>query len=699
MPNKGVCFVCGSLGGEFSLQTKALNKGPHFPFLEHHDPPKGSRVPGPDGIVDSCRVCFSFLTQQWEAYERNKTPAVKRLYWLKRSDNGHFTGAEMKLQGEYMAQVMGLQYQTGNDTGYTAISPVESRSNYSRDGYPHSVASMSINEDVRPKSSNTDGVLDLSLPPTKHLTEKVQNCKSRQTNKNVFVCFTCSTENPNSSCKIISSVKHAEGVPYFPFLEKIAPPRGAVPLSEKGVARVCEQCFFTLHHQWVTYEQTGTPPTSRMYSIGDSYSGSTHHNTVKQGHEKSQKDVAEICYLCGQSYSVAMIKPLYTIPSVENKLQMYFPFVRELRRPQGSQPLNPDGTVLVCQNCHSNLQSQWNLYESENISFLQRRYSLLPVDGPLISHSRNPVPVSTEKLKLPKIHVEESQPQPSADADVSITQPLNIHISKSPLPSSQTTAQGLLAIAQPLVKTEEPDTASLHNNVSSAANQSVNSVLAAKVLEHHRHLSESVKSVNNSTIPHPLQHAGALPKSVCFVCGENTLLNQAQSLCSYPTRHDTKLPNSQAAPFFPFLVNRDPAPGAEAMGDDGTVVSCSYCYYSLLSQWKMYEESKDPDDHKRWVRKYAVGEFICYVCSRGVSRKSLRNLEVKKFSFLTDHPVPKQAIAINDGDNVVVCQSCHFSLSHQLAEYERLGLPYELHKYNWNQQSSGGDSLTRDQVT
>lgn len=108
MSGRHVCFVCGSLGAESSLRIKPHDRLPYFPFLEHHDPPKGARLPTSNGNVDCCRVCYAFLTQQWETYERSKTPAIKRLYWLKRADDGHFTGAEMRLQGEYIAQIMGL---------------------------------------------------------------------------------------------------------------------------------------------------------------------------------------------------------------------------------------------------------------------------------------------------------------------------------------------------------------------------------------------------------------------------------------------------------------------------------------------------------------------------------------------------------------------------------------------------------------
>lgn len=39
---------------------------------------------------------------------RSNTPYDRRIYWLKRCDDGIFTGAELSSQGEYVAQVLGL---------------------------------------------------------------------------------------------------------------------------------------------------------------------------------------------------------------------------------------------------------------------------------------------------------------------------------------------------------------------------------------------------------------------------------------------------------------------------------------------------------------------------------------------------------------------------------------------------------------
>lgn len=108
-----VCFVCGNVGHpeQFWLRSKpgASQTDPYFPFLESHEPPVGYRERSDStGMRACCYLCFSLLMQQWELHEREATPHTRRLYWLKRCDNGPFTGAEMGMQGEYAAQVLGL---------------------------------------------------------------------------------------------------------------------------------------------------------------------------------------------------------------------------------------------------------------------------------------------------------------------------------------------------------------------------------------------------------------------------------------------------------------------------------------------------------------------------------------------------------------------------------------------------------------
>lgn len=114
-PPRNICFVCGNAGHaeQYWLRVKPGNSisEPYFPFLESHEPPVGYRhssATRQDSAVRTCYLCYSLLMQQWDRYQRDNTPHSRRLYWLKRCDNGPYTGAEMGLQGEYAAQVLGL---------------------------------------------------------------------------------------------------------------------------------------------------------------------------------------------------------------------------------------------------------------------------------------------------------------------------------------------------------------------------------------------------------------------------------------------------------------------------------------------------------------------------------------------------------------------------------------------------------------
>lgn len=111
------CFVCGSVGAsdQFQLRMKPnveRPQEPYFPFLETHEPPTGYFPPvNPSQlIVRACFLCYTNLRCQWESYERDGKPYAQRLYWLKRVDGKPYTGAEMSMQGEYVAQMLGSDH-------------------------------------------------------------------------------------------------------------------------------------------------------------------------------------------------------------------------------------------------------------------------------------------------------------------------------------------------------------------------------------------------------------------------------------------------------------------------------------------------------------------------------------------------------------------------------------------------------------
>lgn len=82
------CFICGSgvtPGKELRLQvTYQKERVSFFPFLQNQEPAPGACEVSPDGHTLVCAVCHCFLTEQWNSFERSRTPIEKRMYWLKR---------------------------------------------------------------------------------------------------------------------------------------------------------------------------------------------------------------------------------------------------------------------------------------------------------------------------------------------------------------------------------------------------------------------------------------------------------------------------------------------------------------------------------------------------------------------------------------------------------------------------------------
>ncbi len=122
----GVCFVCGApRSAAHSLHTRPITSEPHFPFLEHHEPPAGSEPPKSNGVVSVCYVCFSFLLAQWDSHERQNTPYATRLYWLKRIDQRPYSGT-----GSHHDESL-------QETGFNSPPPSSVASNTLRQDHHH----------------------------------------------------------------------------------------------------------------------------------------------------------------------------------------------------------------------------------------------------------------------------------------------------------------------------------------------------------------------------------------------------------------------------------------------------------------------------------------------------------------------------------------------------------------------------------
>ncbi|KAL3859018.1 hypothetical protein ACJMK2_009259 [Sinanodonta woodiana] len=716
MVGKMICFVCGNTGADARLCIRQRDRGPYFPFLEHHDPPKGSRPPASDGMIDSCHVCYAFLRQQWETYERTNTPAIKRLYWLKRSDNGQFTGAEMRLQGEYIAQVMGLQYQPGvfdetstmsedsrysQDMDYSRRHGKQSESRVSAPQYMPAISSTPkdfsvFREDQQLSRSQADGALDLSVSKTDNAQRTHGNKQrvgdresSAKYQEQTFVCYICTQEHSYASEQLINIFKPAGNEPYFPVLEKMPHPKGADSVSKSGKVRVCCSCKNILFQQWQAYEMSGIPIHVRTYRISDEL-GKAPKNQERHGTENSKPQQsqsigkAQVCYICGQSCLHDQCKVLNTLPPKSpTPATLFFPFVRELKRPSGAEPLTPSGSVVVCNQCYGHMSYQWQVQEMEGVPLYHRQYSLR-----FLTELQDPSESLTESHISP----------PVSNGSGEMIKPLNIQITaSSPLmsnegstPSSFSSSQGLLTIAAPLTSSHNP---------SPKRSSYRSSPSKAKESESRKHDSGhggTDGTSSSKTIPHPLQQVSAMPKKVCFLCGEKCLITKMHYLLSYPVKHEAKSAYNQGEPFFPFLANRDPVRGAEPVNEEGKVKACNICFFTLLKQWTDYEQSKNPNDSNRWLRKYTLPTYVCYVCGSPCERKHVRTLAVRKFHFLKEHKASPNSMILDNGERIAVCKSCAYSLMQQHGEFERMGVPHELRRFNWIQHTSAAYDSTED---
>ncbi|KAK8751951.1 hypothetical protein OTU49_011251 [Cherax quadricarinatus] len=455
------CYVCGyPRCAEYPLAVRQQETGPYFPFLETHEPPDGSEPPSADGRVLACFLCYSYLTQQWQLYERNKVPPVKRIYWLKRVDNGPYTGVEVGMQTEYASQLLGLTpdppptptsdlKRPGTTGGARAQPPAAVSVTPSASvevkrsriippqpqppslplpppGVPPLPLSLAVAQ-VGPQQEALDLSLDgrrgtkrdreddvayrdprppLALP----LRTEVLDLRMPDKNATTEVCYVCGDHHKKGTLVDIYAKQQSGSCPFFPSLMLHPRPSKSHPMEASGRVQGCRECYTHLQLQWDTYEAHHIPHGERNYSL-------------RKRSSLMQDCTAFVCYKCGHECPSSSLCLIYCKPNSEN--EPYYPFIQQLDPPEGASPISPQGMVQVCCVCYKTIPQQQKDFQERRGDSSSRKSPEIKGEGvgvgeeerggstsqptpvPLIPHQLLPRPPSASATDTDS-HVEEA---------------------------------------------------------------------------------------------------------------------------------------------------------------------------------------------------------------------------------------------------------------------------------------------------
>ena len=637
----------GLLGGNCRLRSRpGPANEPFFPFLEYHEASPGSSIHS-DGSVDVCKVCQAFLIGQWNSYERNNTPIVKRLYWLKRADGSGSGGSGSRKNDPQMH----VSTHVRDDMYKLNMREAQYHESEPRDDNGYQETSEPPLDKCRPGTS----AVDIDVP-------------------SVAVCYGCGASTSKHSIRVVHTSHWSKSEePYFPCILGHPAPSGAKPVDHLGRVLMCDPCTVYLLRQWHNYERDSIPLHQRKYHLRNE------GDLVTEGLPSGGTPAGSgniTCFLCGQT---AVLSSAHLIRANRcNANEPYYPFLEKHTPAPGALALSKDGVAQVCSVCSKDLYEQWNAHE--------------------LTHN----PHSKRSYRIPKIDSSSSGSNKEGSDKSSRSEVCYL--------CSQLTAHSSLKVVNTLAPDKTSSHHMYFPFITNVKRphkaKPIDSDGRTLVCTHcNAQLKQQWKIFQGEGVPHnerryvinpygtnqrnglPDAYAGVSPtienqpfsNGVCFLCGAHADPTRLYKLHSYPRRSLDELHDS--TPFFPFLASRNPAPSSAAIETDGTVLSCLFCYFNLIAQWHDYENSKSFADSNRWLRRYYVHEFVCYTCGQFASRDDVRTISTKEFSFLLKVERPKGGLVLDQGSVIVTCSACELSLIRQKRSFEHMRVPEEKRRY------------------